>query len=365
MNNSSQLSRKMLFVGPYETRPRNHPYILWSSHLISEFAKLGWQSKFFPYRNIYYKDPIHKFTRHRIHRFASSHLQRAFLDAVLTYRPDIVFLEKAELLSPMWVKKVKELIDVIIVFYNPDDPQAFSQLGSQLGPVSDIVLTSSELCVKMYHDLGTAQAHYMPFWGVPVDTFSDPSSIPVDLQSDISFAGSYYPERDRLFLPLATELLNQNVQFKIWGNGWDHASDLIRRNIWTGRAITDEKDLRYILQGCKIALNAHLVWMKHGGMKSNVRTYEAMANGAFVLSDRTVGIDDLFAVGQELICYDSPTDLIAKVKHFLASPEERREIAARGYAAVKERYTLTHWVERAHQLIVKVLAERDRGLLTE
>lgn len=358
-----QTKKVMLYVGPYLDRLENPYFPSLSQGLADAFERLGWDVIIFPYRTIYNQDLVLRLSRHRVSYSAVRRLHRGFFKKCIELKPDVVFLQKAEMFSPQWLAGIKLMNDPpLIVFYNSDDPQLFSDLGRFMGEVSDVVLTSSEMCVPMYRDIGIMYAQYMPFWAIPEILIPFKGEVPECFLSDIAFVGSYYPERGILLDSLVDALLDRNINLKVWGRGWEEAPKRVREAFWTGKNITKDTDLRYVFHGCKIALNMHHTWMKYGGMKANLRTYEALASGAFVLSDRSLGIEDLFKVGEQLVCYDSPDDLIAKVEYFLEHPAERQKIAARGYAAVKDRYTIDCWVQQADKLIMEaLLCSREEG----
>jgi hypothetical protein len=59
---------------------------------------------------------------------------------------------------------------------------------------------------------------------------------------------------------------------------------------------------------------------------------EATAAGALVLVDERVDLDEVFAIGEELVAYRSAEECVALVRHYLAHPERAASIAAAGRA---------------------------------
>jgi hypothetical protein len=76
-----------------------------------------------------------------------------------------------------------------------------------------------------------------------------------------------------------------------------------------------------------------------------MRVFDAMACGGFVLAERSDDLGALFEVGVEVDCWSSPRELVAKVAHYLAHPEQARELARRGRDAVLQRHTIQARVE--------------------
>lgn len=345
------MSANMLLVGPHLDRPQSSSFQAWSVRFADQFQRLGWTVTIFPYKDVYLPDVVLRLSRNRLKWTARRKLHRELMRVCTKVQPQVIFLEKAELISPAWLVHLRSLPHrPLIVFFNPDDPQAFEWLGRRLGALADVVLTSSQLCIPMYKDLGVPSVHYVPFWAEPTVRL-ETAQIGAEFKCDVAFAGTHYPERSLIFERLCGPLAEKNIGLKIWGAGWEDASKAVKNSMWTGSAITNDHDLRRMLQGCTIALNIHHVWMKYGGMKSNVRTYEAMSNGAFVLSDETVGMSDLFEIGKELVCYKDAEDAVAKIEYYLHNAEERKAIAERGSATLRNRYTLEHWIRNANEII--------------
>ena len=68
----------------------------------------------------------------------------------------------------------------------------------------------------------------------------------------------------------------------------------------------------------------------------NMRVFEVLAAGGFLLTDRLSpqsGIDRVFHDGEHLVLYESADDLVAKLDHYLAHPDEAAAIAWAGHEA--------------------------------
>jgi hypothetical protein len=71
-----------------------------------------------------------------------------------------------------------------------------------------------------------------------------------------------------------------------------------------------------------------------------LRVFEVLACGAFLIAEHADDLDALFDVGRELETYRELAELVDKVAHYVARPELRATIAARGRAAVAERHSV-------------------------
>lgn len=102
----------------------------------------------------------------------------------------------------------------------------------------------------------------------------------------------------------------------------------------------------------KIVLNDHWPDMARHGFISN-RLYDALACGAFVMSDPVSGVQEEFDDGLET--YRDRRDLDNKLRGHLRYDERRDQVADRGRRAVLERHTFDHRVRRLLQLVGPLL----------
>src|SRR5207244_12261619 len=94
-----------------------------------------------------------------------------------------------------------------------------------------------------------------------------------------------------------------------------------------------QREMARLFASAKIVLNESIF----GDL--NFRTFEAMACGALLLTERIDnGLVDLFVPGEELAVY-GPDDLVAQVEQHLGDDAARARIAARGAALVRGRQT--------------------------
>lgn len=104
-----------------------------------------------------------------------------------------------------------------------------------------------------------------------------------------------------------------------------------------------------------VVLNDHWPEMLAHGFISN-RLYDALAAGAFVLSDPIDGLEEEFDGG--VVTYRDRDDLAEKVARYLADPEARRRHVDAGRRAVLRRHTFAHRVETMLAVLEPALAGR-------
>lgn len=77
----------------------------------------------------------------------------------------------------------------------------------------------------------------------------------------------------------------------------------------------------------------------------NMRTFEVMATGSFLLTSWIPTIEDLFEDGKHLVLYRSNEEMIDKAKYYLAHDEEREKIAQAGHEEVMKNHTIQNRVD--------------------
>ncbi|MFT7485575.1 MAG: spore maturation protein CgeB, partial [Candidatus Paceibacteria bacterium] len=121
----------------------------------------------------------------------------------------------------------------------------------------------------------------------------------------------------------------------VWGDeGW---SQLEAHGVrFNGPALHDT-ELPLIYSGSTI--NVDIGRLYQNGIVT-MRIFDILACGGFVLAEHSAALAELFDLGVEIESYRSVQELQEKVQHYLAHPEQAREIAQRGYHAVLARHTI-------------------------
>ena len=132
----------------------------------------------------------------------------------------------------------------------------------------------------------------------------------------------------------------------VYGGGWD--PELVDPAHVRG-SVVPNRDLPSYYGAAGIVLNDHWVEQVEAGLINN-RLYDALAAGAFVISDPVGGLDEEFDGG--VVTYCDAADLALKVERFLADPEARKQHVERGRRAVLARHTIAH---RADDLVAAIL----------
>ena len=108
-------------------------------------------------------------------------------------------------------------------------------------------------------------------------------------------------------------------------------------------------DMYQEIQQSKIVLNADIDIAKEAG---NFRMFEVTGIGSFLLTEYHPNIEQLFKPGVEIETFKDSNELIAKIKYYLAHPEERESIARRGH----ERCLKDHMMENRIKVFDKIIS---------
>jgi hypothetical protein len=90
----------------------------------------------------------------------------------------------------------------------------------------------------------------------------------------------------------------------------------------------------------------------------NMRCFEALGTGSFLLTDWVPHIDEVFEDGKHLVLYRSLDEAVDKAKYYLKHDAEREKIAQAGYEHVMANHTIDH---RANTMLnrINVLIEAN------
>lgn len=265
-------------------------------------------------------------------RMASAHM----LQAILEEWPDLVIsvsghnfhLQDADLVRKVGIKTA------VLLTESP----YFGDLEAQIARRYDVAFTNERRSTAR---LG---AHYLPHaYNPQVHTPDGPQGFP----TDALFVGSLFDERRALFN--AVDWTGVNF---LW-RGHDMSD--------TPSNLAPNAEAAALYRSAKIALNHHRTTTSHGSGQHiaadeaeslGPRAYEIAACGAFQLMDDSR--PERFAVfGDTAPTYRAgdAADLERQVRHWLARPDARAEVARAMHAAVQPHT----WVARAAQML-EVLA---------
>jgi spore maturation protein CgeB len=260
---------------------------------------------------------------------------------VALLQPDLVLVVYRNM-HPLIVKQIKDHRPGIpVVQMNPD---ALSNLEKQqiLAADFDHYFSKEPYIVDfLRHKLG-ASAHYLPEGFNPRIHQKPPVEKAVAewlTNIDVLVFGSLYAYRARMI----EQLMKAGINVTVYGTEGPYLQPTVR-SAFRRQYLTGAEKNR-LLYGAKIVFNN----FHYAEITSvNQKYFEINAIGGFQLSDYKPTLDEYTGVPADLITYRSMEEAIDKIRHYLAHPKERHELAGRQYTHFQQHHSLDR---RVAQLI--------------
>ena len=157
-----------------------------------------------------------------------------------------------------------------------------------------------------------------------------------------------------VYRQIIKDVMQTDFDVSIYGMDWE---EFVDDKYIKGNFIPNEK-LHEYYSSCKILLNDHWEDMRDWDFPSN-RLFDALACGAFVISDKIPSAETLF--DGNIVTYDNSDDLNDKLEYYLNHDEERIRMAQKGREIVLKYHTFDN---RANTIVesIKNLTFDDYGL---
>jgi len=247
--------------------------------------------------------------------------------------------------DPRQLKRLADVLGATLWLYDTDSCNLYDKrrefvffIEEEL-PVYDRIYSFSQVTTRFFADTRRLPAVHLPFGAHPMAIDAN-----VEKSIDALFVGSGDFRRI-----LQLEAIRDKVM--VFGNRWQRNFPLISDEL-RGR-ITDRpvwgNELHQLLARAKIVLNITRTDFYGAETGVNLRIFEAVAAGCFLLTDHCDEIEDLFEIGKEIATFRSARELAEKVSFYLKNDDERIAIAKRGH----ERFMKSHtWRTRVQQMLI-------------
>ena len=272
-------------------------------------------------------------------------INQKLIKIVKLIKPELIFIIKGYFMYPQTLLSIKEDSKALIFNFNPDNPfntnkAASSELIRKSIPLYDCYFIWGNFLIPRLEQSGVRRVEYLPFaydveLHYPVTVGEEERKY---YESEVVFIGSWDKEREEWLKHLL------NYDLAIWGNGWDDwRIDSSLRKRWRSKVVLGE-ELSKVCNASKIVLN---LLRKQNGDAHNMRTFEVPACEGFMLTTRTKEQCDFFEENKDIVCFESPDELISKINQFLPEEQLRKDFSLSAYKKVK-RHT---YIERAKHII--------------
>jgi len=277
-------------------------------------------------------------------------------------RPDILYLTDPVTYDSRFVRALKHRPELVIGWQAARIPS-----GTDWSEF-DVILSGLSGVRRAALSLGARAAeHFMP--GLP--EWIAQACLDVPEQHDVVFAGSYtrqqHPQRNALLKVIAeaSERFGFDCAFHLGGD-IDDAPEAIRRVL---RPQVFGLAMNRVLKSGRIVFDSRGVidmpaeggqTVDMAGLESaNMRIFETTGVGSFLLTGHYENLSRHFTVGEEIETFTSEGELIEKIRYYLAHPDRRREIAARGQARCLHDHSMTQRVQQFDGIVRTHLRSRS------
>jgi len=270
------------------------------------------------------------------------HINRRLVRLADCNRPDVAIFTGGHRITPKSLKWFAHQ-RIPTVLWTTDAP-CTSDMMFTTAPLYHHLFCQGTEYMDVFRQMGLTHAEWLPMACDPEVHHRVELSVEDRLKfgSDVVFVGSYYPHRAET---LQTVLRHNSA---VWGPGWEVLplnSPLracirdahTRPDIWTK-----------IYSASKIVLSIHYrdPEKRFPVHQASPRVFEAMACGAFVLTDRQKDVIALFKDGYHLVTFSDDADLGRKIAYYLDHADERERIAAAGRQEVLKSHTYENRLRR-------------------
>jgi spore maturation protein CgeB len=284
-----------------------------------------------------------------LHQIDLQHINTKLISLALKTKPDIVIITGGHRIVSKALKTLKAN-GICLVLWTIDAPLNFQPI-IDVAPFYYHIFCQGTEAIELLDRAGIKGTHWL-------SVACDPNEHrPVELSAeeiehygnDIVFVGSYYPNRAELFENLS------GFDFGIWGPGWKKLEPESNLREHIRGTHTRPSDWLKIYSASKIVLATHYQDPKNRFpvYQASPRIFEALACGAFVISDNQRDVFSLFKDGEHLVRFNTPDDLIEKIQYYLDHPLEREKIARQGREEVLNNHTYVHRIEKLLSFVEK------------
>jgi spore maturation protein CgeB len=256
-------------------------------------------------------------------------------------RPDLFIVSGGDRIEASTVRHIRQA-GIVTALWTTDAPAQFDPI-LRIAPLFERIFCQGTEAIEIFDRAGIRGACWLPMACDPAIHFPETLTERerVEYGHDVAFVGSYYPVREALFEGLA------GLDFAIWGPGWERLRKDSPLRACVKGTHTKPAAWRKIYSASRIVLATHYrdPQRRFPVHQASPRVFEAMACGAFVITDRQRDVLELFRDGEHLVTAEGKASLREKVEYALSRPAERERIAAAGRQEALARHTYEQRLE--------------------
>lgn len=253
-------------------------------------------------------------------------MSRMLLDEVQRFEPDVLFgiwfNEERDPERPV-LREISRTTPCRTVGWFCDSHWRYGNFDRPWSEYLDWQTTTSQSAYERFVADGLGDKVIKTQWGAAPGYQRLPDA---DRDIDVSFVGQCYGSRAGVI-----EAIRQaGFSVQVFGAGWPPPAQRLTF-----------PDLVRLFNRSRISLNlSNAVDSAFRQIKG--RNFEVPACGTFMLTETAENLDSYFRFGEEIATFDGMDDLIGKIRHYLAEPDERERIATAGHHRSAIEHTYTH-----------------------
>ena len=274
------------------------------------------------------------------------------VEQVRLHKPDVLYVQDLNGLPKAFLEAVRDSVDLVV-------GQIATLITAEIPFGSyDLLVSSLPHYVERFRRDGLC-AYLQPLAFAPRVLDAVGARKPLAERSiDCSFVGGI----SKLHIEgnaMLEELAGQ-CDARFWGYGAEQlAQDSSIRPRHQGEAWGNH--MLATLADSKITINRHGEIAER--FANNMRLFEACGCGALLITDYKDNLDDLFAVGEEVVAYRSAEECVALVRYYLRHQDEAQAIARAGQARVLRDHSYDQRMAQTAELLerhLRMRKEKDR-----
>ena len=262
------------------------------------------------------------------------------LECMKRVKPDLLLVLIGYNYFPDTLETIKRTYNIPIVGWWVENPDSFQALYPTLGWFDHFFSFSRKVADEITKtDQG--RCHFVNYGTDP--SLYNPMALGRYARfrygSDLSFLGKF-KERRRDYLSAVADL-----DLGIWGPLWKKELKKERHELLSrvrGTRLYDRK-AALLFGATKVNVNINS-WATPSG--PNLRVFDVLGCGSFLLTEYVEEIEELFSVGREIDTFVSADELKDKCRFYLRNDSLREQIARQGFEKVCSSYTMSHCLQR-------------------
>lgn len=290
-------------------------------------CKKGYESKVFYYHLDHLSQRLGRFDF--LFSFISNRV-KINMESIIDFQPDVIVVMKGDFLNVSTLQQIKEKTNAKLWNIYSDHPLASlkSRVMKFIPALEqyDLVWTFSETLIPIFYQIGAKNVKSIPFAHDPSIHYPVINTDDV-YNADIAYLGSWGPFQEKWLQKFS------NYNLKIYGGGWKRSRNINKLYKCWMEGLGYGEDMKKAIAGSKMVFN--LVRAEHCALHS-MKTFELVACGGCVISNRTPEQEKFFTDGKDIIFFDNTSELESKVNFYLKNEEKRSEIVKNALETIKE-----------------------------